>query len=462
MTQPLYIYIIMKFIPWHNTRSLLNGVDGLIRMYNSLPIDSPLRLFLDQHCAHLMKPLEGNTGIPVNYGDSAVLNTLPNAVKLKPAHDPEQFNNLEGQVGVYVFFLFGCVKPIQCGSSIRFTDRMPTHYHHDAKGELFFKDYPISTLHWVAIKYCDDYVSMYSANNVMTSGEEDILVSFMQQEIRSLEQAYSSFVQPVAYKGTEVNTWHSNWVEGTVFNLGGAKRVTWVTEDGAVHTRRSLMAAEEALGLDRKTIRQAASVKGKSLLATNYGPVVVSVDGIIKRDTALDKRYNTPLNTMVDLTELKPNYYYLYDRDMNPLEYGPFASVKEVNHALGFAPEYNGVYLWCNYLHLINVEKFNTSVFAVKRSKDTSMPIVATSATGDVDPIEFASLGVAAKALGMSHHSNVVSYAVTGKLYTTKDGKSYYLSYKHQDHYLLGKSQYAKRLAQLKKRDRSSKGKSSL
>ena len=450
-----------KFIPWHNTRSLLNGVDGLTRMYNSLPVNSPLRLFLDEHCAHLMKPLEGFTDIPVSYADTSVLNTLPSTVKLGTTYDPGLLSHLTGQVGVYVFFVAGDSKPTQCGSSIRFNGRMHTHYLKASKGGSFFTNTEISSFSWVPVKLSKDYVDMYSTNNVMSSGDEDILVSFMQQEVRSLEQAYSSFVMPLAYKGVEVNTWHSNWVEGTEFNLGGAKRVTWVTEDGTVHTRRAMMSAADALGVNRKTIRLAASVEGKTLLTAKYGAVIVSVEGIVKHNASVDKRYNTPLNTQVDLTELSPNYYYLYDRDMNPLEYGPYATMKELNEALGFAPGYGGVSLWCNYLHLISVEKFNLSVFVVKRTQDTSMPIIATCVTEDADPVEFSSLGSTAKALGLAAGSNVVSYAVTGKLYTGKDGKRYMLEYKHQDHYLLGKSQHNKRLANLKKRDRSSKPTSS-
>lgn len=46
--------------------------------------------------------------------------------------------------------------------------------------------------------------------NDMNTEEEYILTSFMQQEVRSLEQAYSTYVKPTNYKGIHVNIWHNS------------------------------------------------------------------------------------------------------------------------------------------------------------------------------------------------------------------------------------------------------------
>ena len=164
------------YIPWHNTRSLLNGVEGLKRMFESLPLNSPVRLFIEKNCTHLMKPIEGNTGIPIAYVMSSVLNTLPDVVKLGTTYKSDQFKHLLGEVAVYVFYLDNMDKPTQCGSSIRLKNRIRTHYLHARKNLIFFKNVKIEEFKWVPVKYSNNYVAMFRANNIITSSEEEIIV----------------------------------------------------------------------------------------------------------------------------------------------------------------------------------------------------------------------------------------------------------------------------------------------
>ena len=113
-----------EFIPWHNTQALGNGIKGLNSIFNYLEDNSPLKLFLQEHCSHLLKPLEGNRGISVKYAKPSGLSENPDVVSLSDKYTPAQFDNLPGSVGVYVFYNEDSDRVMQCGSSIRLSDRM--------------------------------------------------------------------------------------------------------------------------------------------------------------------------------------------------------------------------------------------------------------------------------------------------------------------------------------------------
>jgi hypothetical protein len=214
---------------------------------------------------------------------------------------------------------------------------MFNHYLDSSKGQFIFKDVPISEYKWVPIKYSDNYASLYNMSNKITPEEEYILTSFTQQEVRSLEQAYSTYSQPTKYKGIHINTWHNNWTLGTQGTGNMSKRVTWITEDGESYTRSSIKAAARELGFDSEHVKNTAKVEGDTLLTEIYGKVVVHVEGMSKSTVPLDRRYGTAPNTIVDYSVLEPNKYYLYDSDINQLPYGPFTSARETNEAMGLS-----------------------------------------------------------------------------------------------------------------------------
>jgi hypothetical protein len=76
-------------MPWYNIQALTKGIEALNQMYNFLEHDSPLKMFLNQHCSHLLKPLEGDTGIPVNYADPKYLASLPQSLDLDISYNPQ-------------------------------------------------------------------------------------------------------------------------------------------------------------------------------------------------------------------------------------------------------------------------------------------------------------------------------------------------------------------------------------
>lgn len=419
-------------MPWHNTQSLAKGIEGLNRMYNSLLPNNPLKLFLDKHCLHLLKPLQGDTGIPIEYKDPKVLLTLQDTVSLSPQYNPQDFEGLP-KVCTYAFFLEGEEKVTQCGSTIRVVNRMQTHYAQANKQGFIFNVNPIDMYKFVPIKSANNYVDMFSTDNQMTAEDEYILTSFMQQEIRSLEQAYTTYAEPTNYKGMPVNTWHNNWVEGTSNFNNSSKRVTWITTDGEVHSRNSIDSAAAMLNCDRKTLHHHAKQIGTLLDSSKYGKVSIAIEGVVKSSKPVDKRYDTPINTFINYDLLVGNKYYLFDPDMNLLSQGPYNTANELSEALPCA--YGAVNLWCNYLHLIKSVNLGTSVYIVKRTVDLKMAAVIHCLT-DNTVTEFGSMKSALNYIqkGLTTSEHVLSCIVNNKPFTNKEGFSYLIKYKHQQH----------------------------
>ena len=80
-------------------------------------------MFLNQHCSHLLKPLEGDTGIPVNNVDPKYLASLPQSLDLDTSYNPQQFHSLLSVVPAYTFFLDDADRVTRCGFSIRVPGR---------------------------------------------------------------------------------------------------------------------------------------------------------------------------------------------------------------------------------------------------------------------------------------------------------------------------------------------------
>ncbi|WP_142923855.1 hypothetical protein, partial [Klebsiella pneumoniae] len=130
--------------------------------------------------------------------------------------------------------------------------------------------------------------------------------------------------------------------------MSTGKKVTWTTLEGVSHTRSSIMAAASELGFSHDRIAAIAKVEGALLNTDMYGPVAVSVQGVVKGDKYPDLRSGTPLNTTVDITQLKPNLYYLFDSAMCKVNMGPYKTASAVNRALGLHEDYSGIATWCN------------------------------------------------------------------------------------------------------------------
>jgi hypothetical protein len=433
----------LSFIPWHNTTSLSKGIIALNRMYNSLKDNDSLKLFLDKHCLHLLKPLKEYTSIPTNYSKPKVLINLPNTVNLEPNFTASQFKGLSQTVGIYVFYFEGQDSVVQCGSTIRFLNRITNHYREAVKGNFIFKNNKIQDYYWTPVAYTPDYVTLFNENNTMSAEQENILLAFIEQEVRSLEQAYTSYAKPTNYKGIAVSTSYNNWEVGDKHAKSEGKRVQWVIENGTVYTRFSMSAAVQELGYTLTYLKKVARSQDPILITDKYGPVKLSVENLRITDDNQDVRYGTPLNTLVDTSRLLENHYYLYDKDMNQLPYRPFPTVAQTNLAMGLEVNYSGTYLWYNYLHTIEAISLGINVYVVKGLSTTKIPIIVKDLnTGETK--EYPSITSALKIIypGNRGGYRVLKSMVTSKALSTPDGNSYLLTFKEPGHLAISIKQY--------------------
>lgn len=56
----------------------------------------------------------------------------------------------------------------QCGSTIRFINRMTNQYREAAKGNFIFGTNAIHDYFWIPVAFTPDYVTLFNADNTMT------------------------------------------------------------------------------------------------------------------------------------------------------------------------------------------------------------------------------------------------------------------------------------------------------
>lgn len=172
--------------------------------------------------------------------------------------------------------------------------------------------------------------------------------------------------------------WLAKWQVDMDYSNMSTGKVTWTTLDGIQHTRSSIMSAASELGVSHDRVAAIAKMTGALLNTEEYGPVSVSVEGLVKGDKRPDLRSGTPINTLVDVTDLKPDMYYLYDVNMNKLDMGPYKTASAVNQALGLHKDYTGIATWYNYMHLIKSQSLDISVYVYKHFTNTVIQLVVT------------------------------------------------------------------------------------
>lgn len=273
---------------------------------------------------------------------------------------------------------------------------MFNRYRDANNGVFIFKANVIQDYYWTPIAFGKDYVQKYNANHVMTTEQEAILTAFTEQEIRSLEQAYTSYAVPTNYKNIHIFTSHNNWEKGDTHRQTDAKRITWVTEDGTVYTRSSMSGGLHELGYSLALIKKVARSDYPYVNTQKYGLVKVSIVNLAMNENSQDVRYGTPVNTKVDKTTLVEDQYYLYSTNMEQLPYGPYKTVAEVNKAMGLASNYSGTYLWVDYMHTIKATGLGIEVYVVKGISTTKIPIIVKNLNTN-EELEYSSITSALK-----------------------------------------------------------------
>lgn len=437
-----------SFIPWYPTLSLSNGVKGLNRMYDSLSDNCTLKSYLTEHCAFLLNELTGYTDIPTAALEPVSLKTSPHTVKLGPTMSKAQFNSLNSVAGVYIFFDPDTNSVSQCGSSINLQSRLYNHYtltkehHKDFYQYAFTKAGGLNAYWWNPIwttpNWEKDYMLKYS-----DASQEDALIlrSFLQQYIRSVEQAISSYCKPTFWKGTDINTWHVNWQPGNILTKGNDGFATlWQTRTEEIYSQDSIKQAAYMLDISMRSVERAANCVPPYWIDTpNYGEVSITIPNKPMKgpyNATYDKEYNT----LVDVNTLQTNKYYLYSPDMIQLDVGPFDNITEVNKAIGVNEDRQNL-RWVNKMHLIKGSIYSAGVYVVcnRVSRMTPVTVTVDGVCYEFDSMSKASVFVYGSKRGMD--KIIQRYIIHGKPYIYKD-KTYIIEYVNLTDLLRYKEKY--------------------
>lgn len=368
-------------------------------MYNYLPKDSVLKSYITKHCVFLLNELTGYTDIPTSSVEMVNLKASLNTVKLPFTALNNDFNSFKHVAGVYLFFDPDTNQISQCGSSINLQSRMINHYtltkehHKDFYQYAFNKTGGLNAYWWnpiwTTLNWEKDYVLQHGS---ATPEESLILRCFLQQYIRSVEQAVSSYCQPTFWKGTNINTWHVNWQPGDAVAGNDGFTTHWQTRSNESYTQSSIKQAADALGISMRLAERAANCVPPYWIDTpNYGEVCITIpDKPVKGP--FNATYDKAYNTMVDISTLPAHKYFLYSPEMVQLQVGPFDSIAEVNKAIGTNEDRQN-FRWVNKRHMIKGTVYAAGVYVVcNRVSRMTLTVTVDNVCHEFDSISQASV----------------------------------------------------------------------
>lgn len=106
-------YCEEECIPYVQTYLLQAGVDSLVRMYDHQPDGSVLKQYLTDNCSHLLEPLQGSTGIPINKADVNYLKKHVDTIQLESQYRASFFAHLKvGYTSSWMTIKYTNVVPI--------------------------------------------------------------------------------------------------------------------------------------------------------------------------------------------------------------------------------------------------------------------------------------------------------------------------------------------------------------
>nr|QNH82630.1 GIY-YIG endonuclease [Dioszegia changbaiensis] len=449
-------YCEEEFIPYVHTYLLQSGVETLVRMYDAQP-EGKFKQYLTDNCAHLLEPLQGSTGIPISKANVDNLSGHIDTIQLEHQYRGSLFSHLKGKAGLYVFF--DAEDVYQCGSNVEFRTRLYSHYRtngavipfykvvNEKGGFGNFKYHPLL----ITTNYHLDYSHNYGS---LTKEQLYILQSFTQQEVRSLEQAYSTYANPFCYKGTPISIAHLSWHPG-FFQQHGGHKVTWVDKDGVEGFAPSINKASAILDVASSTIKKYANCLIETYMASStQGDIKVHIDGFKYVNKPSDRvvEYN---DLHVDTTGLPANKVFVYDGNVNKLEHlGPYDTVKQAAESLNlnWTKKY---YTMLNKDMLIYVHSLATSVYLVSNRVSTKKAGLVTNMSSG-NTVEFDSINSAVSSVmpDMSTAQFVRQYVLKRENFLSADGNTYLVEFKlDNDH-----TATAERVTK-EQRDNSRKGK---
>ena len=178
----------------------------LNNMYNYLPDNSPVRIFIQNNCSHLLQaPLEEqggrkNTTYSVDYFQVKNFISHNILISLPINYSNNTLGQYSNRAGVYTIF---CTKTNQfyIGATTNFSVRLMNHYHgvDSNSNHLLYQEVKklggFQNFLWEATSVSPNYYIEFIRNNMELSKDYltyRILTSYTQYETRLLEQSLKS------------------------------------------------------------------------------------------------------------------------------------------------------------------------------------------------------------------------------------------------------------------------------
>lgn len=277
---------------------------------------------------------------------------------------------------------------------------------------------------FISDNYLNEYIKLFGLPDLETNY---ILKSFTQQEVRSYEQAYSTFASPRHYNNQPIGISHTRWQPGYVTNTTG-REVSWITESGDSFTVPSLTQASEYLEVSKQTLRKYANCLADIFVnSPTYGDVKVTIKDLPFVDLPSDREVGLK-NIPLDVSGMKPNKLYLYDMSLKQLPHGPYNSVYDANKALDL-PLNKRYYTFVNKYRSVFVPLLGTSVYYVCNRVSYHKEALVHNLTDDVIK-HFASMSSAVKFVSPSISvPSFISQFVLRRRQYEQGGKEYLVEF---------------------------------
>lgn len=316
---------------------------------------------------------------------------------------------------------------------------MNTHYarwrHPEQWESTLLYQTPPTSLCWAPLYQMPmNYMKQFADEGFTATDEQTyMLVSFAQQEVRALEQALTSHIMPVFYKGHPVSTSHNNWQPGMTLYTTEGNKTTWVCVDGTGQggetfgSAESMALAAKELGVSHATIKKYAN--SPLMLTTNqWGTVNLTVLNLPTYSTveSMPHMNKTKLPNPYDTSSLEPGRVHAVTVD-GILQKQTFGSPAEAARELGLKVAPVSARTYVNKLHPLFSNVLGVMVYLVGLnlfSPKAIKVVVSPVEPGTGTPVTFNSISEARRKLGESRDSFQGKLASGDFFYTRLNGKN--------------------------------------
>jgi len=299
-------------------------------MYESLPINSALYVYLTNNCKWLLQPLNYKTNIKCILNNNLILTTFPShKIKEKLTNNSNPSNYL-GKAGCYMFT--NCKHNFQyVGSAIDLFTRYRSHIinsNRSEKGRLnplykSVKSFGWDQFIWNPIIIFPNHYLEYLKHNSETLSlkYKYILQFFTQFESRIYEQALISHYHPKLNGNQIVVFPFMNWdiYQNKIFYLNQSIPITTMNEDKSfTYYFESINEAVKILGIPNTSLRRYTNLINYSIFSPKLKINLFIIDP--SKPFSKDKpQYSNTKNLQdilnIDILNLKKGILYAYNKD---------------------------------------------------------------------------------------------------------------------------------------------------